>query len=160
MNVKRSRADKKIRSPRRDKMCHLILSMPFLALALFYFLPFKTAVMIYMPILFLSVFIYYKIKKAMELPPKGGMDEMLGKEGEVVHSLTTEARVKVNDEIWNARSEKELKEGEKVRIAGFDRLTLIVRTSSADSARKNDKDKRHEELPTKSLEERKAEHEK
>jgi membrane protein implicated in regulation of membrane protease activity len=121
-------------------MCHLILSMPFLALALFYFLPFKTALTIYTPILFLSVFIYYKIKKAMELPPKGGMDEMLGKEGEVVHSLTTEARVKVNDEIWNARSEKELKEGEKVRIAGFDGLTLIVRPSSAESARKSDKE--------------------
>lgn len=65
---------------------------------------------------------------------------MLGNEGEVVHSLITEARVKVNDEIWNARSEKELKEGEKVRIAGFDGLTLIVRPSSAESARKSDKE--------------------
>jgi membrane protein implicated in regulation of membrane protease activity len=107
-------------------MCHIILAMPLISLVLFYYLPFKTAIAIYLPVLFLSLLIYYKIKKAMEAVPKGGMDEMMGKEGVIIESLTPDGRIRVKDEIWNARSTEPMMEGERGRIVGFDGLTLII----------------------------------
>jgi membrane protein implicated in regulation of membrane protease activity len=107
-------------------VCHIILGLPLIGLILFYFLPFKTAIAIYLPVLFLSLFIYYKIKKAMEPVPKGGMDEMMGEEGDVIEALTPEGRIRVKDEIWYARSEEPVMEGERGRIVGFDGLTLII----------------------------------
>ena len=107
-------------------MCHIILGMPLISLILFYYLPFKTVIAIYLPVLFLSLFIYYKIRKAMESVPKGGMDEMMGEEGDIIESLTPEGRIRVKNEIWYARSTVPVMAGERGRIVGFDGLTLII----------------------------------
>ena len=107
-------------------MCHIILGMPLISLILFYYLPFKTAIAIYLPVLFLSLLIFYKIKKAMAPVPKGGMDEMMWKEGEIIESLSPDGRIRVKNEIWNARSTEPVMAGERGRIVGFDGLTLII----------------------------------
>ena len=107
-------------------MCHIILGMPLISLILFYYLPFRMAIAIYLPVLFLSLLIYYKIRKAMESVPKGGMEEMMGKEGDIIESLTPEGRIRVKNEIWYARSTVPVMAGERGRIVGFDGLTLII----------------------------------
>jgi membrane-bound ClpP family serine protease len=113
-------------------MCHIILSFPLLALPLFYFLPFWTALPIYLLILLVTVFIYFKLIVAMKYKVRTGKEGMLGEEALVIEDINPEGKVEVWSEIWTATGNgKKFQKGQKVKVCGFDRLKVIV----GDSAR-------------------------
>jgi membrane protein implicated in regulation of membrane protease activity len=55
-----------------------------------------------------------------------GVETLVGAEAIVITPLTPTGQVKVNGEIWQARSEREARVGERVRITAVDGLTLAV----------------------------------
>ncbi len=109
-------------------MCHLILFLPVLALPVFWFFPFQTALTIYLVILGISLFLYFKIFQAMRLKPKIGKEAMLGKTGVVVQEINPEGKIKYGTEIWNAKTDgKQFSEGDKVTIDGFWGMKVLVK---------------------------------
>ena len=60
-------------------MCHLILFTPVFALPVFWFFPLNTALPIYISILAISGFLYFKVFQAMRLEVRTGQEAMLGR---------------------------------------------------------------------------------
>ncbi len=108
-------------------MCHIILASPVLALPLFLFLPFRTAMPVYLSVVLATGFVYFKIVAAMKSKVLTGMDGMTGEEAVVVEGLNPEGKVRFGDEIWAATARgKTFIKGKRVGIHGFEGLKLIV----------------------------------
>jgi membrane-bound ClpP family serine protease len=118
-----------------SKMCHLIFLLPIFGLPVFWFFPFNTALILYLAICAISMFLYYKIFQAMRAKVRNGLAAMLGKTGVVLHDIDPEGKIKYATEIWNAVAEGEkLLEGEKVVISGFSYgLRIIVKEAPGES---------------------------
>lgn len=80
------------------------LSYSVLALVLFFFLPFWTALTIYLPVTAASGFVYFKMMTAIESKVQTGLEQMIGEEAVVIEDLDPEGKVEIMDEIWKARS--------------------------------------------------------
>jgi membrane-bound ClpP family serine protease len=105
----------------------IIMLSPVFALALFLFLPFYTALPIYIPIFIFGVIVNYKMMRSMKLPVWGGLEEMMGQEAIVIDDIDPEGKVRFRDEIWAATAKGEkLEQGEKARIVGSRGLVLVV----------------------------------
>jgi len=107
-------------------LCHLILLLPFLALPVFWLLPLVAAVSVYAGVVVLSVLVYYYSIKAMRLPVSTGMEAMLHSVGEVVAVTPQTLQVRVHSEIWDARSDQPLVEGDRVEVTAIKGLHLQV----------------------------------
>jgi len=108
-------------------MCHIVLFAPILALPLFSFLPFRTALPAYIAVLFATLFVYFKIIAAMKSDVKTGMEGMTDGEAVVVEDINPEGKIRFGNEIWAATTEgKKFVKGERVRVCGFQGLTVIV----------------------------------
>ena len=55
-----------------------------------------------------------------------GAEAMVGRRAEVLERCSPEGRVRIAGEIWNARSERPVAQGETVRIVAVEGLTLRV----------------------------------
>ena len=105
----------------------IIMLSPVFALALFLFLPFYTAIPIYIPIFIFGVIVNYKMMRSIKLPVRTGLEEMMGQETLVIDDIDQEGKVRFKDEIWAARAKGErLEQGEKARIVGSQGLVLVV----------------------------------
>jgi len=109
-------------------MCHLILFLPVFALPVFWFLPFATALSVYLVVSGVSLLIYLLVFKAMRLRPMVGKEAMLGKTVVVIKDIAPEGKIKYATEIWNAMADgKKFSVGEKVIIQGFWGLNVLVK---------------------------------
>jgi len=115
-------------------MCHLIIFLPIFGLPVFWFFPFKTALILYLIICAISLFLYYKIFQAMRAKVRNGRAAMLGKTGVVLQNIDPEGKIKYATEIWNAIAEgKKFLEGEEVVISDFSYgLRVIVKEAPAE----------------------------
>lgn len=78
----------------------------------------------------LCIFFAYAIAaslKARKAKPKVGEEELVGTEGIALSSIAPKGQIKIRGEIWQAESEEEIKEGEKVVIIDKKGLILKVR---------------------------------
>jgi membrane-bound serine protease (ClpP class) len=66
------------------------------------------------------------VLKARKRPPAAGGEQLIGSVGQVVDWPGPQGSVRVQGEIWEARSGRALTPGDSVRVVGRDRLTLIV----------------------------------
>ena len=108
-------------------MCHLILLLPFFAVPLFWIFPFTTALPLYLFVLGISLFLYFKIFQAMRQEAKTGQEAMLGKKGLVVEDIDPEGKIQYANEIWDATARgSHLLQGEQVKIRGIRGLVLQV----------------------------------
>ena len=108
-------------------MCHLILFIPAFALPIFWFLPFGTALPVYLFILAISLFLYFKVFQAMHQGVKTGQEGMLKKKALVIEDINPEGKIQYAGEIWDANGEgKRFTKGEHVLIKEFSGLSLIV----------------------------------
>ena len=57
---------------------------------------------------------------------RSGPETLVGRTATVVDDVDPVGRVRLDGEFWNARAEVPVREGETVRIAGIDGLTLEV----------------------------------
>ncbi len=64
--------------------------------------------------------------RARRRPAATGAEQMIASRGKVVDWQADRGNVRVHGEIWSARSDKELKSGEAVRVVRREGLTLIV----------------------------------
>jgi len=110
-------------------MCHLIFFLPIFGLPVFWLFPFKTALILYLIICAISLFLYCKVIQAMRAKIRIGMEAMLGKTAVVVQEIDPEGKIKYATEIWNAMAQgQKILEGEKVVINGFSGMSLIVQS--------------------------------
>jgi membrane-bound serine protease (ClpP class) len=73
-----------------------------------------------------------KAAKAIRLPHATGLESMVGKTGVVVVPLTPDGKVKVQGELWKARSQAgDLLKDQPVEVLATEGLTLIVRPVEA-----------------------------
>ncbi len=108
-------------------MCHIVLFSPILALLLFLFLPFRTALPAYLAVLLAAAFVYFKIIAGMKSKVQTGMEGMADGEAVVVEDIDPEGKVRFGNELWAATAEgKRFSEGEMVKIYGFQGLKVIV----------------------------------
>ena len=112
-------------------MCHLILFLPVFTLPVFWIFPFSTALIIYLIVVGISLFLYFLIFKAMTLKPRVGKEAMLGKTVLVIKDIAPEGKIKYASEIWNAMTDgKNFSVGEKVIIHGFWGMNVLVKEIS------------------------------
>ena len=105
----------------------IVMFSPLFALVLFLFLPFWTALPIYIPIFIFGVIVNFKMMKSMKLPVKTGLEDMMGQEVMVIDDIDPEGKVRFKDEIWTATARgARLEQGKKVKIVGFLGLVLVV----------------------------------
>ena len=110
-------------------MMVVIMALPFLGLGLFYFLPFRMALPIYLFLLFVSGLMYYGMFTVMgrKRRTRTGFEEMIGEEVLVLEDIDPEGEVGIDDELWTARARGgRFLKGERVKICGHDGLTLLV----------------------------------
>jgi len=107
-------------------MCHLLLLMPFVSLAVFWFLPFEEALGIYLVTLAVCAFLYWLIWKAVRSPVATGIEGMIGGVGHVIQIGKQSAKIFYKGELWDAESADPLSVGDSVEIARVERMTLIV----------------------------------
>lgn len=106
--------------------CHLLLFMPAVGLGLFVILPWEVALPAYAILSGVSLFVYYKIMRAMSQPVQVGREALLGSTATVLTGNGILGQVRCGKEVWTAVSEERLKPGLPVRIVGFKGMKLIV----------------------------------
>ena len=108
-------------------MCHLIFFIPIFGLAIFWFFPFKTALVAYLIICAISVLLYYKVFQALHRKVSTGKEAMMGKTAVVVRDIDPEGKIQYATEIWNATARgKTFLQGEKVLITRVLGLNVLV----------------------------------
>jgi membrane protein implicated in regulation of membrane protease activity len=107
-------------------MHHVLLFLPLVALILFFYYPWRTAVPVYLVILVGSLLIYWKALQAQRRPPATGTKAMVGGQALVVRVEDDLAEVEYEGEIWRAASSEPLQVGQAVIIQDVKGLTLRV----------------------------------
>jgi membrane protein implicated in regulation of membrane protease activity len=110
-------------------MMIITMALPILGLIFFFFLPFGTALPLYLCCLILSGLMYYGMFSVMGRRRKiqTGFEKFMNEEAVVVEDLNPEGKVEIDDEIWKAAAKNHVaRKGEKVRITGHEGVTLIV----------------------------------
>jgi membrane-bound ClpP family serine protease len=109
---------------------------PLAALLLFYYLPFGTALLYYIPILIVAGFCHYLMMKSMRAKAETGLEAMIGGEAIVIKSIDPEGKIRFKSEIWTATAQgKKIAEGKRVRILGAEGLVLVVEALHEDKTR-------------------------
>jgi membrane protein implicated in regulation of membrane protease activity len=108
-------------------MCHVIFVLPVLGLAVFVFLPFSQAVVLYLPILLGSAIFYWLVWGDMQRPATLGVAGMIGAMAQVIENAAGRVKVHCQGEIWDAICVEPVSRGEKVEITRMERMKLIVR---------------------------------
>ena len=115
-------------------MCHLLLLLPILALAVLWFFPPAVSVPIYAIVAVLSVAVYIAALRGMRKPVVTGKEQILRAKGVVVSAESEALVVRVQGERWTARSADEsLRPGDGVRVVGIDGLVLRVTRDTDES---------------------------
>jgi len=107
-------------------MHHILMLLPLLALALFIFLPWQLALILYIPIAIGSLVILRKIIQAQRLLAVTGESAMVGNRAVVVGGEGKEVEVHYRGEIWHAVSPQSLHRDQEVVIEDVKGLTLQV----------------------------------
>jgi membrane protein implicated in regulation of membrane protease activity len=108
-------------------MCHLILFLPAFALPIFWVFPLSIALPLYLFIMAISLFLYFKVFQAMHQGVQTGQEAMLKKEALVIEDINPEGKILYAGEIWNATGKgKIFLKGEQVLIREFRGLRIIV----------------------------------
>ncbi len=111
-------------------MCHLILLLPLIGLPLFWLLPLSYALPLYLAIVFVSIFLYRLMMKAMRRPLHDDFRSLIGSRAEVVSRLgssqAAQYLVRARGELWSAYSADSLQLGEQVNIMATKGIGVIV----------------------------------
>ncbi|MBI2316971.1 MAG: NfeD family protein [Betaproteobacteria bacterium] len=118
-------------------MCHVVLvALPLVALSVFWLLPLSAAVPAFVVISAATAALYLWLYRCNQMPVLNGAEAMQHATGKVlaVHGRTAE--VWVASELWSARFEGEITEGDLVQVFGMEGLELKVRKAARGSAGK------------------------
>jgi len=108
-------------------MCHVILFLPAFALPVFWVFPLSTALPVYLSVVAISLFLYFKVFQAMHQSVQTGQEAMLKKRAMVIEDIDPEGKIFYAGEIWDATGKgKKFLKGEEVQIREFRGLRLVV----------------------------------
>jgi len=99
--------------------CHVLLGMPVLGLGLFFVLPFTSALTIYLIIVLVSFWLYYKIMESMHTPVFTGAEALINR----IVDTDAEGAVHWRGEWWTAAPRLP---NQRVRIVALRGLCLVV----------------------------------
>lgn len=119
-------------------MCHLILALPLLALALFWVLPLSEALPAYGLVFVVSVVVYRLVIRSMRSPVTTGREHLEHARGQVVASDGPgRYRVRVEGELWLARTAEVLEPKQEIIVTGLDGNVLHVSAETPSDPPKN-----------------------
>ena len=99
----------------------IIMFSPVFALVLFLFLPFWTAVPIYIPIFIFGIIVNFKMMKSMKLPVRTGLEEMIGQEAVVIADIDPErGNVMLKNERSVSSNNEEAQENHRNPVCGME----------------------------------------
>lgn len=107
-------------------MCHIVVLLPLLAVAVFLLLPLGQAAFISVPVFLVFFWLAWVMWKDFRRPVSTGIEGLLGNRAQVVSKTSYGARVSLKGELWDAVSGDELSVGETVRVTRFERMRLVV----------------------------------
>jgi membrane protein implicated in regulation of membrane protease activity len=111
--------------------CHLLLAMPLLGLGLFVFLPWQVALLLYLMVDALSIWLYTRIRQSMKQPVRTGREAMIGQTVTVTAAVgSQDGQVRYHNEVWSAVSDQALPAGEQARIVAMRGMRLVVQLAS------------------------------
>jgi membrane protein implicated in regulation of membrane protease activity len=108
-------------------LCHLPLLIPLVGLLLFAFLPLQVALVVYLPLAGLSVFVGLKGVEAMRRRVFTGIEGMRGTKAVVVTAHGTHGVARLQGELWNVVAPEPLAPGDRVIVVDVKDLTALVR---------------------------------
>ncbi|MEJ2695749.1 MAG: NfeD family protein [Candidatus Sulfobium sp.] len=112
----------------------LLMFLPLLALPIFWLLPLAEALPIYLCLVALSAAMMWVMRKTMKMPSRTGAEYLVGREAKVVSrsgpGYGTQYQVRVDGELWSARSSDALAPGDSVTVAEIKSNVLIVERKS------------------------------
>jgi membrane protein implicated in regulation of membrane protease activity len=118
----------------------ILMFLPLIALPVFWFLPLGQAILVYLVAILLSASMFWIMRRTKRHPVTTGMESLSGKDTIVVAKSGDSNRatytVRVEGELWNARSRDVLQPGEKVIIIGTEGNRLVVKHKNRDDAEK------------------------
>ena len=109
-------------------MCHLLLTLPLVALPVFWLFPWPVASAFYSLALIVALVTYFYAFAAAHRPPEIGPERLPRATGTVI-SVEPELRVRVDHELWLARSREPLAPGDAIVVESREGLKLRVRRS-------------------------------
>lgn len=107
-------------------MCHVLLLLPFVAFALFLFMPPGQATFLSIPLFLAFLWLAWVTWKDMRRPAPTGIEGLTGGKAQVVSKTERGAKVFLKGELWDAVSDDELTIGENVKVTGLERMKLVV----------------------------------
>jgi membrane-bound serine protease (ClpP class) len=107
-------------------MCHVLLFLPLIALALFFFLAPDQAAFVSVPLLLIFFWLAWVMWKDLKRPVSTGIEGLVGSRAQVVSKTKYGAKVSLKGELWDAVSRDDLNVGEAVRVTRFERMKLVV----------------------------------
>ena len=108
-------------------MCHILFILPIIAIVAFIFLPPGQATILFILLFLIFLWLSWVTWKDMRRPATTGIEGMLGGKAQVIEKTKDGAKVLLRGELWDAVCGDDLSVGEIVRVAGFERMKLVVR---------------------------------
>jgi membrane protein implicated in regulation of membrane protease activity len=109
----------------------ILMFLPLIALPIFWFLPLGQAIIIYLLSLLLSGWMFWLMRRNKKYHVVTGREGLIGQEAEVVSKSATKGKaeytIRVEGELWNARSRDVLQPGETVTIISTEGNRLVVK---------------------------------
>jgi membrane protein implicated in regulation of membrane protease activity len=108
----------------------LLMLLPIVALPVFWLLPLRWAIPIYIISILLSGLMFWVMQKTMKRPVLTGAESLIGKDAKVISRVGSAygspCLVEVENVLWSASSHDDLQPGEMVVIVVVESNRLIV----------------------------------
>jgi membrane protein implicated in regulation of membrane protease activity len=115
----------------------LFMLIPIAAIPVFFFLPLDMSIPIYLCCLLLAGLMFWLMGRTMRQHAVTGAEGLIGRDAEVIPRVNSGNGalylVRVEGELWSARSRDALKPGETVVIVGVEKNRLTVKRKDTDS---------------------------
>jgi len=108
----------------------ILMLLPIIALPVFWLLPLRSAIAIYVLSLLSSGWMFWLMRTNMKRPAVMGAESLIGKDADVASrsgQYGSSYQVRVRGELWSADSDEDLQPGETVVIVAVKGNKLIVR---------------------------------
>jgi len=115
-------------------MHHFLYTLPLLALALFLYLPFNQALILFVPVLVVYLILCRLAWRDRHRPMTLGVEGMIGGTAQVIDRGGGQLKVFYHGEIWDAVCSEPLSKDDKVIITGVEHMKLVVKRSDCCAA--------------------------
>jgi membrane protein implicated in regulation of membrane protease activity len=108
----------------------ILMVAPIMALPVFWLLPLGQAIIVYTVAVVLCGSMFWVMRGNRHRPIRTGRESLISRDAEIAartNGLRPRYTIRIEGELWTARSSEALRIGEKVTITGSEGNTLVVR---------------------------------